>query len=84
MADPDMRQLVRELDPDPRKPRRVLADATPNAEETARLLAQLEARRRAEVETLARRLAKDAEFARAVFAELARLDPGRFGALATL
>lgn len=78
LADPDMKELLD--DPEP-KQARVPADATPNAEQTARLLAQLEAQRRQEVENVARRLSKDAEFARAVFAELARLDPRRFGSL---
>lgn len=65
--------------------KKLLANVTPNAEQTALLLAQLEAnRRKQEVETLARRLATDTEFGRAVFAELARIDPKRFASLTKL
>jgi hypothetical protein len=84
MADPDMKQLLAELEPNPAVTPRLPADVTPNAEETARLLAQLETKRRQEIEVVARRLAKDAEFARAVFAELARIDPARFASLTKL
>lgn len=84
LADPDMKELLDAPEPERSASSRLPADVTPNAEQTARLLAQLEAQRRQEVENVARRLSKDAEFARAVFAELARLDPRRFGALPNL
>jgi transposase len=67
-----------------RDDKKLLANVTPNAEQTALLLAKLEANRRQEVETLARRLATDVELGRAVFAELARIDPGRFASLTKL
>ena len=83
MADPDMQELVAELKPKQGRTQQLLAaDVTPNAEETAQILAQLEAnRRQQEVVSLAKRLADDAELCRAVFAELVRLDPQRFAAL---
>lgn len=83
MADADMQELVAELKPKQGRTQQLLAaDVTPNAEETAQILAQLEAnRRQQEVAALARRLADDAELCRAVFAELARIDPARFGQL---
>jgi|SoiMethySBSTD1v2_1073268.scaffolds.fasta_scaffold4211046_2 hypothetical protein len=85
MADPDMQQLFADSKPEQARTQKLLADVTPNAEQTALLLAELETnRRRQEVETVARRLATDAEFGRAVFAELARIDPARFASLTKL
>lgn len=83
MADPDMQQLLADMKPESGRTQKLLAaDVTPNAEETAQLLAQLEAnRRQQEVAALARRLADDADLCRAVFAELARIDPQRFASL---